>query len=85
MNEYTAVYDYSSVESVEELLKQGTEQLKELWEPDEMIINMDDDSDFYDVGDKVGATDNITGLSASATIKKRLSRSETTTQGWNKK
>lgn len=72
MNEYTAVYDYSSVESEEELIKQGTEQLKELWEPDEMIIDMGDDSDFYDVGDKVGATDNITGLSASATIKKKI-------------
>lgn len=72
MNEYTSVYDYSSVESEEELLKQGTEQLKELWEPDEMTIDMGDDSDYYDVGDKVGVTDNITGFSASSTIKKKI-------------
>lgn len=72
LQEYTAVYDYSSVESEEELLKQGTEQLKALWVPDEMVINLDDTSDFYDVGDKVGATDNITGLSATATIQKKI-------------
>lgn len=71
LNEYAAVYDYSSVESPEELLKQGMEQLKNLWEPDEMVINMDDTSDFYGVGDKVGATDSITGMSGSATIQKK--------------
>lgn len=72
MNEYAAVYDYSSVESDEELLKQGTEQLQQLWMQDEMVIKLDDTSDFYDVGDKVGATDDITGVSASATIKKKI-------------
>ena len=70
--EFVAVYDYSSVESDEELLKQGMEQLKALWVPDEMVIKLDDTSDFFDVGDKVGATDNITGLSASATIRKKI-------------
>lgn len=72
LNEYTAIYDYSSVESEEELLKQGTEQLQKLWEPDKMVISLDDSSDFYGVGDKVGATDSITGLSGSATIKKKI-------------
>ena len=72
MNEYAAVYDYSSVESDEELLKQGTDQLQQLWMQDEMVIKLDDTSDFYDVGDKVGATDDITGVSASATIKKKI-------------
>jgi hypothetical protein len=70
--EFAAVYDYSSVESEEELLKQGTNQLKALWVPDEMTIKLDDTSDFYGVGDKVGATDNITGLSATATIRKKI-------------
>lgn len=72
MKEFMAVYDYSSVESEEELMKQGIEQLQSLWEPDKMVIHMDDTSDFYDVGDKVGATDNITGISGSATIKKKI-------------
>lgn len=72
MDEFTAIYDYSSVESEEDLLSQGKERLKELWTPDEMVISLDDSSDFYDVGDKVGASDSITGLSVSATIKKKI-------------
>lgn len=72
LDEYAATYDYSSVESDEELMKQGIEQLKKLWEPDEMVISLDAESDFFDVGDKVGATDSITGLSCSATIKKKI-------------
>lgn len=72
LQEYTAVYDYSTVESEEELLKNGTEKLKSLWVPDEMDIKLDDSSDFYHVGDKVGASDNATGLSASATIRKKI-------------
>lgn len=72
LDEYAAIYDYSSVESEEELLKEGTKQLKELWQPDEMVINLDDTADYYDVGDRVGAYDNITGLSVSAEITKKI-------------
>ena len=72
LQEYAAVYDYSSVESEEELLKQGTEQLKSLWQPDEMVIKLDDASDYYHVGDMVGATDSTTGLSGTATIRKKI-------------
>ena len=70
--EYADVYDYSSVESEEELLKQGTERLKALWQTDEMVIKLDDASDYYHVGDMVGATDSVTGLSATATIRKKI-------------
>ena len=72
MDEYSAVYDYSSVESEEELLKQGTEYLESLWLPDEMVIWLDDTSDFYHVGDMVGATDSVTGISSSAKIRKKI-------------
>lgn len=72
MDEYAAIYDYSAVESEEELLKQGTEHLESLWLPDEMVIRLDDSSDFYHVGDKVGATDSTTGLSGSAAIRKKI-------------
>ena len=72
LDEHAAVYDYSAVESEEELLKQGTEHLASLWLPDEMVIKLDDSSDFYHVGDMVGATDNITGLSTTATIRKKI-------------
>ena len=72
MNERMEIYDYSAVESEEELVAQGIERLKTLWEPDEMTINLDDTSDFYNVGDKVGATDNITKVTVSAKIKKKI-------------
>lgn len=72
LQEYTAVYDYSAVESDDELLKQGTEQLKSLWVPDEMVVNLDDASDLYFVGDKVGASDDATGVSATARIRKKI-------------
>lgn len=72
LDEYAAVYDYSSVESAEELLKQGTEQLKSLWQPDEMVIKLDDSSDSYNIGDIVGATDSVTGISATAMIRKKI-------------
>ena len=70
--EYAAVYDYSAVESEEELVKQGTEHLKSLWNTDEMVIKLDDTSDKYHVGDIVGATDSATGLSGSAKISKKI-------------
>lgn len=72
MNEYSAVYDYSSVESEEELLKQGIEHLESLWLPDEMVIRLDDTSDYYHVGDMVGARDSVTGISGSANIRKKI-------------
>lgn len=71
-NEYAAVYDYSSVESEEELISGGTEELKELWEPDKLSVDFDDTSDNYDVGDTVGAFDNITGISVAAVITKKI-------------
>lgn len=72
MDEYTDVYDYSAIESEEELINQGIEHLQSLRLPDEMVIKLDDSSDFYHVGDKVGATDSVTGLSAIATINKKI-------------
>ncbi len=72
LDEYAAVYDYSSVESEDELIASGTEQLKSLWQQDEVSVDFDADSDVYDVGDVVGAYDNITGLYISTEIKKKI-------------
>lgn len=71
-DEYTAVYDYSSVESEEELLDSGTEELKSLWSQDSLSIDYDETMDAYDVGDIVGATDNITGISVASVITKKI-------------
>lgn len=72
MDEFTEVYDYSSVESDEELLSGGKEKLQSLWEPAELSVDFDDTSDKYAVGDIVGAYDNITGISVSAAITKKI-------------
>lgn len=72
MDEITDIYDFSSVESEEELLSGGTEKLQSLWEPVSLSVDFDDTSDSYDVGDIVGAIDNITGISVSAVIVKKI-------------
>ena len=72
LDECVDVYDYSSVESEEELVKGGTEELKKLWTPDSMSVDFDATSDNYDVGDIVGAVDNITGIAVLAVITKKI-------------
>ena len=72
MDEYTAVYDYSTVESEEELLAYGIEELEKLWSQDELSMDFDESMDAYDVGDIVGGTDNITGVIATAAITKKI-------------
>lgn len=72
MDEVAAVYDYSNVESEEELLLNGTEELRKQWEPDKLSVDFDDTSDSYGVGDIVGAFDNITGVSVSSAITKKI-------------
>lgn len=71
-DEYVAIYDYSAVESEEELISSGKDKLKALWEQDKLSVDFDAEMDSYDVGDIVGAVDNITGLSISATITKKV-------------
>lgn len=72
LDEITAVYDFSNVESEEELLSGGAEKLHSLWEPSDLSVDFDDTSDNYDVGDIVGAVDNITGISISAAVTKKI-------------
>lgn len=74
LEEYAAVYDYPNVESEDELLSGGKERLKELIGQDEMDIDFDAESDAYDVGDIISATDRITGISVSAKITKKIVR-----------
>lgn len=70
--EYADVYDYPNAESADELLAGGTERLKELWEPDKMTISLDASDNVYDVGDIVGAYDNVTKTTYTATITKKI-------------
>lgn len=70
-NEYTAVYDYSAVESREELIKGGTERLKEMWSQDGISIDFDEMA-AYDIGDIVGAVESVTGITATAEVAKKI-------------
>ena len=72
LDEYEAVFDYPSAESTEELIKSGTEELKALWSQNELSISFDPEADLYDVGDIVGAYDNITKIAVSAEIVKKI-------------
>lgn len=72
MDEYVSVFDYSSAESESELIKYGKDRLKELWSQDELSIDFDADSEVYDIGDTVGAADNITGITVAADITKKI-------------
>lgn len=72
LDEYAAVYDYPNAESADDLMAGGLDKLKELWEPDALTIDFTGDSDSYDIGDVVGARDNVTGLSVCAEIAKKI-------------
>lgn len=72
IDEITSIYEYSQISEESELIAEGKAKFKELLATDEIVIDFDADSDEYDVGDIIGAVDNVTGLSAHATIKKKV-------------
>ena len=72
VNEYTEVYDYSGVEDVEELEKGGRDRLKALLQQDELSVSIDDTSNLFDIGDIVGAHDNVTGVSVAVPIAQKI-------------
>lgn len=71
-DEYADIFEYSSVESEEELISEGIDHLKALWEQDKLSVDFDESMDNYDVGDVVGAVDNITGTRITSTISKKV-------------
>lgn len=72
LDEYTATYDYSSVESEDELIVSGKEKLQELWNQDKLSLDLSDTTNTYDVGDTIGAFDSITGISVLSEITKKI-------------
>lgn len=75
MDEVADVYDYSDVESDEELESGGIERLEEAWSDDTLNLSLDSDEQ-YDVGDIVGARENITGIFISKSLKKKIVKIE---------
>lgn len=72
LDDITATYDYPNVESEEELISKGKEELRSLWEQNEIDISLDESDAAYEIGDIVGAYDNVTKLSSSAEIVKTI-------------
>lgn len=62
----------TSAEDLEAAEKECTDAFKDLQEQAEMEFSLNDDSDSYDVGDKIGAHDSITGISEVAIIRKKI-------------
>ena len=72
LDDITATYDYPNVESEDELISKGREELRSLWEQSEIKINLDENDASYEIGDIVGAYDNVTKLSSSAEVTKKI-------------
>lgn len=70
--EVTAVYDYSAAQDAAELERGGRERLQELRRTDTLSIRFDSTDTVYDIGDRVGAADQVTGLTVSAVISKKI-------------
>lgn len=71
LNERTEVYDYSSVESLEELESSGIEKFKELQNDGKVQMQLDASQE-YDIDDIVGAREFITGITMSKPIVKKI-------------
>ena len=69
-NEISEVYDYSNVESNDELLKSGTDKLLEYQNFDNIEITIENSE--KDVGDIVGGEEVVTGLKISGEITKKI-------------
>lgn len=72
VDEFTEIYDYSSVETVEELIKSGTDKLKELRQQDSLSVSFNNTANEFDIGDIVGAYDNATGVSVAVAITQKI-------------
>ena len=71
-DEVIDTYERSDLATEDELFAEGKAQLKSLYDSDEVSIDFDADSDAYEVGDVIGAYDNITGLWITTTIAKKI-------------
>lgn len=72
LDEITEVYDYPSVESIEDLEQKGRQKLAELWQPAQVEAAMDASAGDLDVGDSMRAIDEVTGIEVAATITKKI-------------
>ena len=71
LDEVTSVYDNANCESDEELEQGGRDALQEAWTSDSLEVSFEPDKT-YDIGDIVGARENITGIFVSKEVSKKI-------------
>lgn len=73
LDEYTDTYDYSNAESSDDLMKGGTDRLKELLDSDTADISINESNGItYDIGDIVGAKEYRSGVAVSAAVSQKI-------------
>ena len=72
LDERVAVFDYGNAEDEADLLKEGTDRLRELMQQDNLTVDANEVEDPYDIGDIVGASDNITNVRIAVPITKKI-------------
>lgn len=72
LDEVSDTYERSDLATEDELIAEGKTQLASMCDSDEVSIDFDAESDAYEVGDVIGAYDNITGLYITTTIAKKI-------------
>ena len=70
--EVTDIYENSSAENSEELRQGGIDMITAAWNSDELEFDFNADEETYDIGDFVGAFENITGINVRTEITKKI-------------
>jgi hypothetical protein len=70
--EVADVYENANAESSDELRKGGIEMIEKAWNSDELEYGFDSDAETFDIGDLVGAKEDVTGVEISAEITKKI-------------
>lgn len=71
LEERAEVLDYPNAESEEELISEGEQRLREAWRASTVDIRLDDEYDF-DIGDVITVKEEVTGLTLTQSIIKKI-------------
>lgn len=72
LHERADTYDNPNAESLEDLENGGIERFRELSQADEVEASLNAENTVYEIQDVVTSTDNVTGLTATAEITKKI-------------
>ncbi len=74
IKEYSEIYDNANAESSEVLKADGIKKLTELCDINKSDISVKETDTSYDIGDIVGATDYVSGLSVATAVTQKIIR-----------